>query len=592
MVNLLKILSLTFVLSLYLSACGGSGSSSNTNDTSSESNSSNITNEDESSQDDSSTSSGTTTLKITNYLTSPSSYSTTSSSSSSNTDDLMNDNKNSHEEEDDYTYDSSLLTEVNLSDSYTISSSGVYKLSGTINDGQVLVDAGDDDIVKLILNGVDIYNSTSAPIFIKNASKVIVFLEENTVNTLSDSITNEEKGVLLSKSNLSMTGEGTLNITSNYDDALRSNDGLIIKSGTYNITSTDDSIRGKDYLIIDGGTFNLTAQGDGLKSDNEDDEDRGYILVKQGTFNISAANDGIQAQTDLLITGGSFVIETAGGSSSTISDDISAKGLKSDLNLIIDGGTFDIDSADDSIHTNSSIILNAGDYNLSTADDAIHSDVILEVNGGTFNIENSYEGIESATVNINNGYFNITSSDDGLNAAGDDTTGNYYINIEGGFIVLNTSGDGLDANGYINMNDGVVIVNGPTSSGNGAIDYDRTFNITSGILVASGSSRMAETPSTSSTQYTIATEFNSTITAGTLFTLMNSSNEILLTFESSKNYQSIVFSSPDIVADTYMVYKGGSVEGTSYDGIYREPEYTNGSLYKTFSVNSTITEVN
>lgn len=533
----------------------------------------------------------TYSMKITEYLLSSDTYSLKVGIPTDVTS-LLSNNKESHEKDSDYNYEESEVQNIVLNNSsILIEESGVYRISGTIDDGQILVNAGDEDIVKIILDGVTITSSSSAPIFIKNASKAIIFLEDDSINTLEDSSSNEEKGTLLSKTDLSVTGTGTLNITSNLNDALRSNDGLIIKSGMINITSADDAIRGKDYLIIEDGTFTLNTLGDGLKSNNEDDEDKGYIYITGGIFNIDAQNDGIQAQTDLLITSGTFNITTADGSNVTISEDISAKAIKSDLNIIIDGGTFTINSAEDSIHSDDSIIINSGKFTISAGDDAIHSDVSLEINGGNFNITKSYEGLESAKITINNGYFDITSSDDGINAAGDSDSSIYELNINGGFIVVNAQGDGLDANGYINMSDGIVLVYGPTNNGNGAIDYDRTFNISGGVLLAVGSSGMAQAPSSSSTQKSVLVKFNSSISSGTLVTLKNSSNEILLTFQAPKTYQSLVFSSADFTNGTYSISKGGTVTGTNYNGVYKNPVYSGGSTYKSFTVSSAVTSV-
>ena len=43
----------------------------------------------------------------------------------------------------------------------TINSAGIYTITGKLNDGQIIVNAGDNDKVKLILNGIDINCSTS-----------------------------------------------------------------------------------------------------------------------------------------------------------------------------------------------------------------------------------------------------------------------------------------------------------------------------------------------------------------------------------------------------------------------------------------------
>ncbi len=47
---------------------------------------------------------------------------------------------------------------------YTITAAGEYTLSGLLSDGQIAVDAGDGDEIKLILNNASIACSTGAPI--------------------------------------------------------------------------------------------------------------------------------------------------------------------------------------------------------------------------------------------------------------------------------------------------------------------------------------------------------------------------------------------------------------------------------------------
>ena len=58
----------------------------------------------------------------------------------------------------------------------------------------------------------------------------------------------------------------------------------------------------------------INSGGDAIKSDNTTDTTKGWITINNGTFNLTATGDGIQAETDLLINGGTFTIETGGGS--------------------------------------------------------------------------------------------------------------------------------------------------------------------------------------------------------------------------------------------------------------------------------------
>ena len=136
-----------------------------------------------------------------------------------------------------------------------------------------------------------------------------------------------------------------------------------------------------------------------------------------------------------------------------------------------------------------------------------------------------------------------------------------YIN--GGYIWVDADGDGLDINGAIEMTDGVVLVNGPTENMNGALDYDGGFNISGGFLVAVGSAGMAQAPRQISSQNSLLINLSCTTAAGTLIHIQNSAGEDILTFAPTKHYQSIAFSSPELVnGETYTISYGGSSSGS------------------------------
>ncbi len=480
----------------------------------------------------------------------------------------------------------------------TITSAGSYIVSGTLADGQLAVDSEDDGGVTIILNGVNISSSTSAGINIINAESAELILMDDTQNTITDAAIyvyanaedDEPNAAVFSDDDLTISGNGSLTVTANYNDGIASKDSLTIVSGTYNVTAADDGIRGKNDLHIVGGTFTVTAGGDGFKADNEDDPALGTINIDGGTVQITAGGDAIQAETTLTINEGSFTLVSGGGSSAAISDDLSAKGIKSSGSIEINGGTFTVDSADDTVHTNGTIVINGGTFTLATGDDAIHADVSIEINGGTIDITRSYEGIEAVTITFNGGDIRLVSSDDGINAAGD--TGGYYITFNGGYILVNAAGDGLDSNGSIEMNGGTVIVQGPTENFNGALDYDGSFSITGGTLVAAGSAGMPQSPGMSSSQNSLLIIFTEVQQAGSLINIQNSAGESILTFAPSKAYQSFAFSSPQLVTgETYRVFIGGISDGTATDGVYTNGTYAAGTEYTSFTVTNVVTQI-
>jgi hypothetical protein len=548
-----------------------------------------------------------------------------SSSSGSNTSTVSSDNAASHEDSSDYTYTSSAVTEIVLSgnsasvngsgaavsdSTVTIASAGTYRISGSLTNGQVIVDTQDSNTVQLILAGTDITCSSSAPIYILSSDKTVIILETNTENklTYTSSATTEPNAAIYSKDDLTIYGDGSLSIQSTYTDGITSNDGLIIKSGTITVTAQDDGVRGKDYLIVEGGKITVTAGENGLISDNSADATKGYVSIQAGTVTVTAGGDAIDAQTDVLIVAGTVTVTSGGGSSGSIASDVSAKGIKGLVSITIDGGTINVNSADDAIHSNGTVTINGGTYTLYSGDDGIHADSTININSGNLNIVKSYEGIEATTINVNGGTIYVNSSDDGLNGAGGQDSsgfaggpsgkggdmfsgGSANVNVNGGYIVVTAGGDGLDSNGAITQTGGTVIVNGPIDNGNGALDFS-TYKMTGGFLIAVGSSGMAQALTSTSTQCSVLVNFQTSYAAGTLIHIESSSGTNVVTFKASKLFQSVVVCSSSLSqGSTYSVYVGGSCTGTLKDGLYTGGTYTAGTLYNSFTVSSVVTRI-
>jgi len=536
-------------------------------------------------------------------------------------------NEVDHEADEDYVWNNSDVIDIGLNGNsitvsmasaatvdgskVTITYAGTYRLRGSLTDGQVIVNTADEGTMRLILNNVTVHCSTSAPIYVMKAKKTIIILPDNTQNYVTDENSyivdsnGEPNGAIFSTSDLTIYGDGSLNVDANYNDGIASKDGLIIRSGAVTVNSIDDAIRGRDYIVVKSGDIKVSAGGDGLKSDNANNITRGYVSIESGVLQISAGGDGIDARTDVIITGGQISITSGGGSSNNIVAGNSAKGIKGIVSLIVDYGTITANSADDAIHSNGTITINGGTFTLSTGDDGIHADDSLTINNGDFDITKSFEGLESAIITINNGNIHIKSSDDGINIAGGrdasgtfprpgwDTfnSGDYHLYINGGYIYVDATGDGIDSNGDVTMTGGTVIINGPTSNMNGALDHG-SFKMTGGFLVAVGSSGMAEAPDDTSTQYSILLNFKLPKEAGTIIRIQTGSGTEILTFKPTKQYQSIAFSSPALAKVTYNVYLGGnSTGGTVVDGLYTGGTYTGGPIYNSFTISRIVETV-
>lgn len=515
----------------------------------------------------------------------------------------------------------------------TITAEGTYIFSGTLSEGQIVVDA-DKAKVQIVFDNVDITCASSAAVYVKNAEKVFVTLAEGSQNTLRNTDEyvaiddNNIDAVIFAKSDLTLNGTGSLTIVSAEGHGIVSKDDLKITGGTYDITAAGHALSGKDSVRIADGTFILTAEKDGIHAENADDEEKGYIYIADGDFTITSDGDGMDASNIVQIEDGTFDITAGGGAANsqkthesdmpgggmsqnierpdgesmpqmgekpdeenmpqdTTTDEsgTSTKGIKAGGGMYLNGGTYQIDSADDSIHSNANITIADGTYTLATGDDGVHADDALTVNGGTITVTESYEGLEGLTVTINDGTIDITARDDGINTAGgtdqsgfgtfgdhfkgmdsaddetEETTDNeMWMELNGGYIHILAGGDGVDSNGDLTINGGEIYIDGPSDNGNSAIDYgDRSSAyVNGGMLVAIGSSGMAEGMSDSSKQEVLMVKLGEQMKAGDVV-LTDSEGNVIVSYTALKSYDCVIISTAEVGSGaTYTLITSGT----------------------------------
>ncbi len=464
----------------------------------------------------------------------------------------------------------------------SITASGIYVISGKLADGSITVNVDkkkDTGVIYLVLNNAQVTSKTSAPIWVYEGKKVVILLADGTSNTVSAgsavvlNADEEPSAAIYSKADLTITGNGKLTVDAGFNDGITSMDDLKITSGTIVIDAASDGLVGKDGVSIAGGTFTINAGKDGIRATNDEDEGKGSVTIHGGTFAIKAGGDGIQAYSLLQIEGGDFSITTGGGytgksinsgnesfgpkmpaaTAAASASDESMKGIKSEKKLVVNNGNISISSYDDSIHSNYDIEINGGTITAKSGDDGAHAENSLTVNGGDILIDNSYEGLEGAVITINKGNTYVNSTDDGFNV---NANGGKLI-INGGSLKIIAGGDGLDSNGSIVMTGGTAYVDGPTANNNGSLDYQVSFAISGGTLIASGSSGMAQAPGSTSTQPSVMMYYTSTQAAGAAIVLKDAGGNKVAEFTPSKQYSSVAISSPLLkVGSTYILYSG------------------------------------
>lgn len=497
----------------------------------------------------------------------------------------------------------------------TIRTGGTYVVRGTLSDGQIIVDAEKQDVV-LYFDNASITCSYRSPLFVYKSSQTTLYLADDTANILTDGTSytyndnyssegdEEPNACLYSKSDLLIVGDGSLTVNANSNNGITSKDTLSIVGADITVNAANHGINGKDFLLIADADIVVNSGGDALRSTN--DVELGYISIAGSNLSLTAGEDGIQAESNLTIKGNSsYAIQSGGGSSVTPDSEISAKGLKATVNLVVTGGIYALDCSDDAVHANGNITIAGGDFAIATGDDGMHADYTLTVLAGRINITRSYEGLEGAQVEIGGGTVFLTASDDGINAAGgvdgagtgdffgggmEAANDEYYIDVTGGYVVIYADGDGLDSNGNIFMTAGTVLVYGPTNDGNGALDYAGNFYMEGGIFLAAGAAGMAQSPN-NSTQNAVSVTFDQTLSTGQYIRLQSDDGAVDVVIEAQKNMQNLVYSAPELATGlTLTVSYGGSYSGgTITDGIASGGEYSGGTVLTTLVLSEELT---
>ena len=366
----------------------------------------------------------------------------------------------------------------------TISKEGCYLISGELEDGQIIVDAGDSDKVQLVLDKASIHCSTGSAILVRNADKVKVTLAADSENELSDGTeyqTDDDNpdAALFSKDDLVINGSGSLTVQGNYKHGIAGNDDLVITGGRLTVNSLSHALRGKDSVAILDGTFVLTSQKDGIQASNTEDSTKGWVQIDGGNFTIQSSGDGIQAETNLSIYDGSFTITSGGGAvngadhtenrgggfgrpggnrpdsangqTSPEMPSQPAEGGQTPSEMPsqpAEGGQTPSEMPSQPAEGEQSSSGNESDYSELIFDPDDFDDTSTADSDTTV----STKGIKAGNaLLIQQGTFVIDSADDAIHS-------NYSVTIDGGSFQLSSGDDGIHAEAYLNINGGTTTI--------------------------------------------------------------------------------------------------------------------------------------
>lgn len=366
----------------------------------------------------------------------------------------------------------------------TITQGGTYVVSGSLDNGQIVIAAEKDQTVRLVLNGVSLGNETTAPIYASEKCHVILTLADGTENTIFDGSAytyesaeeDEPDAPIFTKGDLTINGSGSLAVEGNYQCGIRSKGDLHVVSGDISIDSQDDGLKGKASVVIQGGALDIRAGKDGIKSNEDEDPEEGFIWIDGGEIFITADDDGIQAETALIVSGGTIRIEDC------------QEGLSGKTVDILDGF----------------IQATAQDDGINSAGPA----------------ETEREKMQDQ---------------DGV-----------YTRIAGGEIWLNASADGIDSNGDLYMEGGVVYLTSSETGGDGSLDYNGSASLTGGTMAAAGSSGMFQDFGKNAEQNYLVVYYDEKQEAGTAVTLTDENGTELVTYAPEKSFDVVLITSPEL----------------------------------------------
>ena len=412
----------------------------------------------------------------------------------------------------------------------TITAEGVYIVSGTLTDGQIIVEADDAAKVQIVLRDASVTSSDSAAVYVKSADKVFITTASGTENTLAnggsftaDGDTNVD-GAVFAKDDITFNGSGSLTINS----------------------PAGHGVVGKDDVKFGGGTYTITAAKHGVQ-----------------------ANDSVRlAESDIKVTSGD------GKDGIHVSDDADEEqGTESDSFVYMADGSLTVTSGDDGIHADASVIIEGGTILINESYEGIEG-LSISISGGSTTLTASDDGLNAAGGNASGGSRTFGGDDWGGKSPGGMNDGgtNGSIVISGGNVKITAGGDGIDSNGSLEISGGYTVVEGPAQGDTSVLDFNSSGTITGGTFIGTGGAGMASN-FTSSDQGLIAVSVGGQA-AGSSVKLANSSGDVIAEVTPELDYAVVYVSTQDMA-------QGGTYDLTA--GTYSESITLSDIMYSNLS---------
>ena len=513
----------------------------------------------------------------------------------------------------------------------TISQEGTYVVSGVLKDGQLVVDAAEDQEVQIVLDVASIHNESGPALYVEQADKVFITLQEGTKNFLSDGsgyASAEDDGVpnaaLYAECDLTINGSGSLDVAGGSCHAIHTKDDLAITGGTIAATSEQDALRGRDSVKIAGGTFDLSAGGDAIKANNGEDGTRGFVCIDGGSFAIEAGDDAVHAESVLMVNDGQIQIDSC------------EEGLEAEQ-IYLNGGDVRVTSNDDGVNASArdatasngreaevqAAESRSADAAVADADRPAEGDSSQEggivsegdalperpagaQDGQLFESEGQPQLPQDGSVAPQGGIDSVGNADaekgvegrfapqvpaggkGAVDAGMPGASESCIVSISGGRLLVESGGDGIDSNGSLVISGGTVLVCIPESGEDSPIDYEYSAEISGGYVLALGAAGMAQ-GFTGGGQASVAANVSGS--AGDDVCLVDANGKVVVSLKAINNFSWVCASCTGMEDGAqYSLVVGGTVSDADSDGFSQSGSVEGGNSTQLAASASTAAE--
>lgn len=328
---------------------------------------------------------------------------------------------------------------------------GIYAFNGSSDYADIVVKKEASKDATILLDGLTLTSQFTSAITVKKDSTAKVYINTllGTESTLADTALNNsdtygpttdggdgsnqfyaESAVIKGKTaaNITFAGSGLLNIIANAKQGIKvgASAYLTVADGELNITAPKSALSSENELLISGGTLVLNTEGDSIKAE-DDTATAGIVYITDGDITINSADEGIIAAGSVNIYGGTFNITAEG-------DSIKAENVDETAgDISIYGGEFTINGTGDGI-SGFNVVIEGGQFNITCANGytntsyngdlettpsakCLKAEIDLYIAGGTFTLSTPDDAVHSdGNITVAGGTIDIWARDDGFHA--------------------------------------------------------------------------------------------------------------------------------------------------------------------------------